>query len=70
MLVLGLLVVLGSGLAQETRKLYSGYQMIRAQPETPEQLKLVESLQEAVDAWTPVVTPFLFKNYIFCRRSN
>lgn len=55
MLALELLLLLGSSLAQDTRKLYSGYQMIRAQPETPEQLKLVEGLEEAVDAWTPVV---------------
>ena len=60
MLALELLLLLGSGVAQDTRKLYSGYQMIRAQPETPEQLKLVESLEEAVDAWTPVVTFVLF----------
>ena len=60
MLALELLLLLGSSLAQDTRKLYSGYQMIRAQPETPEQLKLVESLEEAVDAWTPVVTFVLF----------
>jgi len=39
----------------DTRKLYNGYQMLRATPIGPDQLKLVESLESAVDAWTPVI---------------
>jgi len=38
-----------------TRKLYNGFQMIRATPVGADQVKLVESLESAVDAWTPVV---------------
>ena len=66
-------VLLASGLvaleAQETRKMYNGYQvgilclltliwhdqMLRTEPASPEELKVVESLEEAVESWTPVV---------------
>jgi len=41
---------------QTTKKLYNGFQMIRTEPSSPEELSLVESLEEAVVAWTPVVS--------------
>jgi len=55
MILLPLLLMLGAVSCQETRKLYSGYQMVRTEPSSPEQLKVVESLEAAVEAWTPVV---------------
>jgi len=59
-LVAMVMVVMVAGVAMQaveenTRKLYNGFQMIRAAPVGEDQLKLVESLEIAVDAWTPVV---------------
>jgi len=36
------------------RKLYNGFQMLRTIPQTEEDLKLLESLDGSVEAWTPV----------------
>merc|ERR1719464_574240 len=52
-----IIIVAGVAIAGggNTRKLYDGFQMIRASPVGADQVKLVESLESAVDAWTPVV---------------
>lgn len=36
------------------RKDYSGYQVIKTFPDTDEKMKIVESLEESVESWTPV----------------
>ena len=38
----------------DVRKDYSGYQVIKTFPETEEKMKIVESLEESVESWTPV----------------
>merc|ERR1719381_297476 len=55
LVVLIMVMVAGVTMQENTRKLYNGFQMIRAAPVGAEQVKLVESLEIAVDAWTPVI---------------
>jgi len=38
----------------DVRKDYSGYQAIKTFPDTEEKIKIVESLEESVESWTPV----------------
>jgi len=40
--------------AEDVRKFYSGYQVIRTFPDTEEEIKILQSIEDSVETWTPV----------------